>query len=502
MSSASDSSIFPIESPFLRSTTPVFDFEKVESSRPCSPSSSIGSHGSGISHPPGTRKRRRTTLTNVSSDALLRSINDWDDGQDLKKSRGKASSTASPPHFPGSELVNWSGSQGTCPQTPYESSNEATRESPHETFRRFSRLRCHPYYSLSVQSDGKYHCPFPTGKDPCFHHPTARKLLFQPYHCEVPACSNSHLCFSSLANLLRHQRVAHGLYGNQDTMTQILCHFSGCERSKTGFGFARRYQLHDHMQRVHHYGRRRSSSETSTPGTPQKDSPSSELESTTEPIAVPNLEIESRGCESTTLESPDSTPRTYLKDLTKSDDQELSDAEKEGEDSNQADLTSSSKHHAIQQNDCNKEKIPKEPDNAFQQELDAEIDRYGLLKLSQKTARRCYQTYNDRINTMHPFLGQYKLETDVNHFIGRHCPQYCTPGILFREQLFSFTEGAQAHEDVNAPSDDRRGAENAALASTRPLVERYISNAIILLVFALGAICESKSPLQDWIVGE
>ena len=175
---------------------------------------------------------------------------------------------------------------------------------------------------------------------------------------------------------------------------------------------------------------------------------------------------------------------------------------REGEDSNQADLTSSSKHHAIQQNDCNKEKIPKEPDNAFQQELDAEIDRYGLLKLSQKTARRYYQTYNDRINTMHPFLGQYKLETDVNHFIGRHCPQYCTPGILFREQLFSFTEGAQAHEDVNAPSDDRRGAENAALASTRPLVERYISNAIILLVFALGAICESKSPLQDWIVGE
>jgi hypothetical protein len=44
-------------------------------SRPSSPASSVGSHASGISHPPGSMKRRRSTvLSNLSSDDIIRDI--------------------------------------------------------------------------------------------------------------------------------------------------------------------------------------------------------------------------------------------------------------------------------------------------------------------------------------------------------------------------------------------------------------------------------------------
>ncbi|KAG2005274.1 hypothetical protein GB937_008817, partial [Aspergillus fischeri] len=50
--------------------------------RPSSSASSIGSHVSGISHPPGSRKRRKSTIiADVPSDVLLRRVDDWDDGQ-------------------------------------------------------------------------------------------------------------------------------------------------------------------------------------------------------------------------------------------------------------------------------------------------------------------------------------------------------------------------------------------------------------------------------------
>ncbi|CAK40498.1 hypothetical protein CBS115989_9624 [Aspergillus niger] len=51
-------------------------------SRPVSPATSIGTHISGISHPPGSRKRRRISVLNgISGDELLNRISDWDDGQ-------------------------------------------------------------------------------------------------------------------------------------------------------------------------------------------------------------------------------------------------------------------------------------------------------------------------------------------------------------------------------------------------------------------------------------
>lgn len=74
---------------------------------------------------------------------------------------------------------------------------------------------------------------------------------------------DAQLQFSSNACLFRHEREAHGLHGHGDN--PHLCLFEGCDRSVPGFGFPRRWNLFDHMRRVHDYtsSERASSPETS-----------------------------------------------------------------------------------------------------------------------------------------------------------------------------------------------------------------------------------------------
>lgn len=73
----------------------------------------------------------------------------------------------------------------------------------------------------------------------------------KPYRCKVPACMDAQLQFSSNACLFRHEREAHGFHGHGDN--PHLCLFEGCERSIPGYGFPRRWNLFDHMRRVHDF---------------------------------------------------------------------------------------------------------------------------------------------------------------------------------------------------------------------------------------------------------
>lgn len=69
----------------------------------------------------------------------------------------------------------------------------------------------------------------------------------KPFRCKNEACSKQE--FSSTACLLRHEREAHGMHGHGER--PHLCYYSGCERGIPGNGFPRRYNLFDHMKRVH-----------------------------------------------------------------------------------------------------------------------------------------------------------------------------------------------------------------------------------------------------------
>nr|POE75622.1 hypothetical protein CFP56_53734 [Quercus suber] len=99
------------------------------------------------------------------------------------------------------------------------------------------RHRSHVLYNIGPGSDGLYHCP---------------KFIdshIKPFRCKLEVCSKQE--FSSTACLLRHEREAHGMHGHGDR--PHLCWYEGCERSAAGSGFPRRYNLFDHMKRVHDY---------------------------------------------------------------------------------------------------------------------------------------------------------------------------------------------------------------------------------------------------------
>ncbi|KAJ6082869.1 hypothetical protein N7467_007004 [Penicillium canescens] len=162
--------------------------------------------------------------------------------------------------------------------------------------------REHHYYSMSTHSDGKYYCPFATGEKPCSHPPTTQKCAYQqvlpkyldshlkPYRCKAPACIDAQLRFSSNACLFRHEREAHGLHGHGDN--PHLCLWEGCERAVPGNGFPRRWNLYDHMRRVHDYAtsERHSSPETS-PGAGQikKKEPASRKRRVTGATPAPTM---------------------------------------------------------------------------------------------------------------------------------------------------------------------------------------------------------------------
>lgn len=116
--------------------------------------------------------------------------------------------------------------------------------------------RSHVLYQQGPDKDGKYHCP-EEGKPGCAHKPTSLKCNYdkyvdshlKPFRCNKKTCIG--VQFSSTACLLRHEREAHGMHGHG--ARPHLCHFQDCERAVPGHGFPRRYNLFDHMKRVHQF---------------------------------------------------------------------------------------------------------------------------------------------------------------------------------------------------------------------------------------------------------
>lgn len=114
--------------------------------------------------------------------------------------------------------------------------------------------RSHELYTANPDEDGKYHCP-KEGEAGCSHAPTSLKCNYykyvdfhlKPYRRKNESCIGSQ--FTSPACVLRHEREAHGMHGHGSR--PHLCQFPDCERSQPGQGFPRRYNLFDHMKRVH-----------------------------------------------------------------------------------------------------------------------------------------------------------------------------------------------------------------------------------------------------------
>ncbi|SMR44683.1 unnamed protein product [Zymoseptoria tritici ST99CH_3D1] len=148
------------------------------------------------------------------------------------------------------------------------------------------RHRNHPLYSEGPCADGLYHCPF--ASDPsCQHKPTKLKCNYdkfvdshlKPFRCKHESCSKQE--FSSTACLLRHEREAHGMHGHGDR--PHLCFYAGCERGIPGNGFPRRYNLFDHMKRVHDHKEELSAQDKGTPDSQRSRKPASRKRKSSSP---------------------------------------------------------------------------------------------------------------------------------------------------------------------------------------------------------------------------
>lgn len=135
-----------------------------------------------------------------------------------------------------------------------DAEQDAARKSSEEAEVKLART--HPLYQAQPQADEMYHCPF-EGQANCQHRSTKLKCNYdkyvdshlKPFRCKNTACTNVE--FSSTACLLRHEREAHGMHGHGSK--PHLCAYPDCERAIPGNGFPRRYNLYDHMKRVHDY---------------------------------------------------------------------------------------------------------------------------------------------------------------------------------------------------------------------------------------------------------
>ncbi|PSR94400.1 hypothetical protein BD289DRAFT_480547 [Coniella lustricola] len=167
--------------------------------------------------------------------------------------------------------------------------------------------RDHPYYkSAFLHPDGLYHCPW-EGRAGCCHKPEKLKCNYdkfvdshlKPYRCKMESCKE--LPFSSTACLLRHEREAHGMHGHGTK--PYPCTFKGCDRAQPGNGFPRKWNLQDHMQRVHN----------AAPPSPEEDGRKDALKSRKRKSETGSKLANSRKSPKTRKASPRMEPREPTK---------------------------------------------------------------------------------------------------------------------------------------------------------------------------------------------
>lgn len=106
----------------------------------------------------------------------------------------------------------------------------------------------------------------------------------------------------------------------------------------------------------------------------------------------------------------------------------------------------------------------------------------GHLRLDKGTLWRLHDSYYHNIHSLHPFLNPNKLRKMVDEFSDMYGPEskrnHIHTGVKRKRSTSAF--------DAYSPAADKPPGET---------IERSLRNAIVLLVLALGKVCEYKNPL-------
>ena len=130
----------------------------------------------------------------------------------------------------------------------------------------------------------------------------------------------------------------------------------------------------------------------------------------------------------------------------------------------------------------------------------------GSLCLDPATLARHYESFLSTIWIMHPFLNKVRLQGAFEAFLERNAYEYSagstsslqSPPASAKQQPDMYAQfKASKRKRSDTGFDDKRTAGTAkeAAESFRNPLERSINNALMLLIFALGNICEHREPL-------
>ncbi len=119
----------------------------------------------------------------------------------------------------------------------------------------------------------------------------------------------------------------------------------------------------------------------------------------------------------------------------------------------------------------------------------------GSLKLDPPTLRRLLAAYLNNIHILHPFLDKQRTTDMVEKF----ALKYNNGNVTLSP--FAVPAAASPHDHNIGPKRKRSIATipsaNAQTSSSKSLPERSISSALVLLVLALGKVCEHRDPLPS-----
>ncbi|KAE8397232.1 hypothetical protein BDV37DRAFT_292333 [Aspergillus pseudonomiae] len=130
------------------------------------------------------------------------------------------------------------------------------------------------------------------------------------------------------------------------------------------------------------------------------------------------------------------------------------------------------------------------------------LDEDGMLTADPDMVRRYHKSYMKHMHQLHPFLDQSDLENKVDHFISMYCPlkgPVRSPGVL-NNRMNNMPRGAKRKRSCENLQGVGCYVQSAAEQCSGRRIERSIHNAIILLVLALGSICEADpvpGPVTD-----
>ncbi len=127
----------------------------------------------------------------------------------------------------------------------------------------------------------------------------------------------------------------------------------------------------------------------------------------------------------------------------------------------------------------------------------------GSLKIDEKTVRKLFASYMLNLHILHPFLDRSRLLRMVETFIARYSPGPSTMRSPFAVPATPVVPGSEMYGGhglkrkrstgpLNSPGGN---SDSSNYGPPKQKLERSVSTALILLILALGKICEHKAPL-------